>query len=143
MRQQTIYTVLLTSILMGGCTIVQAPDESSARPRPTQASMPQGQTMKDILSAHANQSSVAPVAEYRKVTVNAPPANGLTNYVDYTRSQQKELNGIFPRLPNPDMCMYVYPHLSNEQATVPGYTSCFPLYDRNQYALPGEMNAAW
>jgi conjugative transfer region lipoprotein (TIGR03751 family) len=39
--------------------------------------------------------------------------------------------------------MYVYPHLSNEQATVPGYTSCFPLYDRNQYALPGEMNAAW
>jgi conjugative transfer region lipoprotein (TIGR03751 family) len=59
----------------------------------------------------------------------------------YTRSEAKELKGIFPRLPNPDLCMYVYPHLSLEEATIPGYSSCFSLYDKNHYALPGEMPA--
>lgn len=68
---------------------------------------------------------------------------GETNHEAYSRNAKKELNGLFPRLPNPDLCMYVYPHLSSENATVPGYTSCFAMYDTNQFALPGEMNAIW
>ena len=68
---------------------------------------------------------------------------GDTNYKAYTRTQRNELNGIFPRLPNPDLCMYVFPHLSGENATVPGYSSCFAMYDTNQYALPGETSAIW
>jgi len=60
----------------------------------------------------------------------------------YTRTERKELKGLFPRLPNPDMCMYVFPHLSSEGATIPGYSSCFSLYDKNHYALPGEMSTA-
>jgi conjugative transfer region lipoprotein (TIGR03751 family) len=43
----------------------------------------------------------------------------------------------FPRLPNPDLVMYVYPHLAGTQAPVPGYSTVFPLYE-SQYALPGE-----
>ena len=50
-----------------------------------------------------------------------------------------EIRNLFPRLPNPDLVLYVYPHLSGtEQAPVPGYSTVFPFYQRVQYALPGE-----
>ena len=46
----------------------------------------------------------------------------------------------FPRLPNPDMVIYVFPHLTGgEPVPVPGYSSVFPFYSRVQYALPGEL----
>jgi len=45
----------------------------------------------------------------------------------------------FARLPNPDLILYVYPHLAGEEGTpVPGYVTRFPLYERVEYALPGE-----
>lgn len=43
----------------------------------------------------------------------------------------------FPRLPDPDMVLYIYPHL-NGNTPVPGYSTVFPFYTRPQYALPGE-----
>jgi conjugative transfer region lipoprotein (TIGR03751 family) len=57
----------------------------------------------------------------------------------YTRTAANEIEQLFPRLPNPDLVMYVYPHLSgNEPVPVPGYSTVFPFYSRIQYALPGE-----
>ncbi|MGP0172677.1 TIGR03751 family conjugal transfer lipoprotein [Pseudomonas sp. NCHU5208] len=57
----------------------------------------------------------------------------------YTRSAQNEIYNLFPRLPNPDLVMYVYPHLvGNEPAPVPGYSTVFPFFSRVQYAMPGE-----
>jgi len=57
----------------------------------------------------------------------------------YTRTAESEIRSLFPRLPNPDLLLYVYPHLSGtEQAPVPGYSTVFPFYQRVQYALPGE-----
>ncbi|WP_134611809.1 TIGR03751 family conjugal transfer lipoprotein, partial [Pseudomonas aeruginosa] len=45
----------------------------------------------------------------------------------------------FQRLPNPDLVMYVYPHLAGTAPVpIPGYTTVFPLYQRVQYAMPGE-----
>ena len=45
----------------------------------------------------------------------------------------------FQRLPNPDLVMYVFPHLTGtDPVPVPGYTTVFPLYQRVQYAMPGE-----
>ncbi|EDW2793181.1 TIGR03751 family conjugal transfer lipoprotein [Salmonella enterica] len=43
----------------------------------------------------------------------------------------------FPRLPNPDMVLYVFPHL-NGDTPVPSYSTVFPFYTRPQYAFPGE-----
>lgn len=58
----------------------------------------------------------------------------------YTRSANNEIQATFPRLPNPTLVMYVYPHIStSSQLPVPGYSTAFPLYERPQYALPGEM----
>lgn len=57
----------------------------------------------------------------------------------YTRTAQNEIERLFHRLPNPDLVMYVFPHLAGtEPVPVPGYSTVFPLHRRVQYALPGE-----
>ena len=59
--------------------------------------------------------------------------------VRYTRTARNEIHRQFQRLPNPDLAMYVYPHLAGtDPVPVPGYTTVFPLYQRVQYAMPGE-----
>lgn len=61
------------------------------------------------------------------------------NQMNYSRHAQNEIYSQFKRLPNPDLVMYVFPHLSGtEPVPVPGYTTVFPLYQRVRYALPGE-----
>lgn len=57
----------------------------------------------------------------------------------YTRTAANEIYRQFHRLPNPDLVMYVFPHLAgNDPVPVPGYTTVFPFYQRVQYAMPGE-----
>ncbi|QDF96925.1 TIGR03751 family conjugal transfer lipoprotein [Azoarcus sp. DD4] len=57
----------------------------------------------------------------------------------YTRTAANEIYRQFHRLPNPDLVMYVFPHLAgSDPVPVPGYTTVFPLYQRVQYAMPGE-----
>ena len=57
----------------------------------------------------------------------------------YTRTAHNEVQRQFLRLPNPDLVMYVFPHLAgSDPVPIPGYTTVFPLYQRVQYAMPGE-----
>jgi conjugative transfer region lipoprotein (TIGR03751 family) len=57
----------------------------------------------------------------------------------YTRTAANEIDRQFHRLPNPDLVMYVFPHLAgSDPVPVPGYSTVFPLYQRVQYAMPGE-----
>jgi len=59
--------------------------------------------------------------------------------MQYTRTAENEIYRQFQRLPNPDLVMYVFPHLTGTEAVpVTGYTTVFPLYQRVQYAMPGE-----
>lgn len=70
-------------------------------------------------------------ADDKQVT---PAANAT-----YTRTAATEIYRQFHRLPNPDLVMFVFPHLAGtDPVPVPGYTTLFPLYQRVQYALPGE-----
>lgn len=63
----------------------------------------------------------------------------LQDNAAYSRTAQNEIYSQFKRLPNPDLVMYVFPHLAgSDPAPVPGYTTVFPLYQRVQYAMPGE-----
>jgi len=62
-----------------------------------------------------------------------------TSQYGYTRTAGNELNNLFPKLPNPTIVMYVYPHLAGlDEAPVPGYSTAFTLYKEEHYALPGE-----
>jgi conjugative transfer region lipoprotein (TIGR03751 family) len=57
----------------------------------------------------------------------------------YTRTAANEIRSQFRRLPNPDLVLYVFPHLAgSEQSPVPGYSTVFPFYKQVHYALPGE-----
>jgi conjugative transfer region lipoprotein (TIGR03751 family) len=57
----------------------------------------------------------------------------------YTREAANEIHSQFSRLPNPDLMIYIYPHLAGDQSVpVPGYSTVFPLYQKPQYAMPGE-----
>lgn len=58
---------------------------------------------------------------------------------DFTRNAANEIYRQFKRLPNPDLLMYVFPHLAGtDPVPVPGYSTVFPFYQRVQYAMPGE-----
>jgi conjugative transfer region lipoprotein (TIGR03751 family) len=62
----------------------------------------------------------------------------------YTRDAAREIHRQFHRLPNPDLVMYVFPHLAgSDPVPVPGYSTVFPLYRRAPYALPGERLEAY
>ncbi|EDT2963647.1 TIGR03751 family conjugal transfer lipoprotein [Salmonella enterica subsp. enterica] len=57
----------------------------------------------------------------------------------YTRTAANEIQSQFVRLPNPDLVMYIWPHLTGDSPVpVPGYSTVFPFYTQVQYAQPGE-----
>ena len=55
----------------------------------------------------------------------------------YTREAATEIATRFPRVPNPTLVMYVFPHLARDMP-VPGYVTTFPSWESAPYALPGE-----
>ncbi len=58
---------------------------------------------------------------------------------DYTRTATTELTTLFPELPNPKLSMYVYPHITNSNMPVPGYSTSFYLYEVTPFAMHGEI----
>ena len=68
------------------------------------------------------------------------PQAGIEHYRGFVREAANEIDVMFPRLPNPTLVMYVFPHLSGDERTpVPGYVTTFPFYPTVEYALPGEV----
>lgn len=67
------------------------------------------------------------------------PAASAKEQQSYSRTAADEIRSQFVRLPNPDLVMYIFPHLAGESPVpIPGYSTVFPLYTRIQYAMPGE-----
>ena len=125
---------LAISLLLGACSSTPTTDHSAKKKSKTVADI-----MKRQTGSKAREDYRKPPQTWQ--TSPAYQSDLIGKNVSYTRSEAKELHGLFPRLTNPDLCMYIYPHLSLENATIPGYSSCFSLYDQNQYALPGEVPA--
>lgn len=110
-------------------------------------------TSKEALLAHGdatmlgiwNQSAAGHrTLDEARDTLRRPliATEGAANPIDptaYTRTARNEIERLFHRLPNPDLVMYVFPHLAGtESVPVPGYSTVFPFYAHVQYALPGE-----
>jgi integrating conjugative element protein (TIGR03752 family) len=77
----------------------------------------------------------------RAVLAARGPGRGEQGLDGWTRTAEDEIAARFPRLPNPTLVLYVYPHLTAEGHPVPGYATSFPLYEGVEYALPGEAEA--
>lgn len=106
-----------------------------------------GQTMLDIWSREASGTGGGHTArelmdarQALRRPLSTTDIQGMpADQASYTRTAQTEIYSQFKRLPNPDLVMYVFPHLAGtDPVPVPGYSTVFPLYQRVQYALPGE-----
>jgi conjugative transfer region lipoprotein (TIGR03751 family) len=96
--------------------------------------------MKAIYEAHLEALGTDGAPSLRQALGTRPLGNGDGDLAGYARTAETELETRFPRLPNPTLVMFVFPHLSgSERVPVPGYATTFPLYERVEYALPGEV----
>ncbi len=131
MRQplKAISAIVSISLLLGGCAGTK------------EAVLPQdGPPMEAIYDAHMTALAVQDPTVVRTALGTRPINTGEADLDGYTREAFNELDVTFPRLPNPSLVLYVFPHLVGAERTpVPGYTTTFPLYERVEYALPGEV----
>jgi conjugative transfer region lipoprotein (TIGR03751 family) len=129
--------LLLAITLLGGCATRK------------EELLPHGdRTMQGLWQQHAGDGGTGPLATRRLLDARQQLRRPLTEgdirsapavAAHYTRTAQNEIRRQFHRLPNPDLVMYVFPHLvGTDPVPVPGYSTVFPLYQRVQYAMPGE-----
>ncbi|MGM3182628.1 TIGR03751 family conjugal transfer lipoprotein [Dickeya oryzae] len=108
-----------------------------------------GRTMQDIWQQESGNGGSPGQMAYRQLldarqSLRRPLSHAdvktfSTEQESYTRTAANDVRSQFQRLPNPDLLMYVFPHLAGtDPVPVPGYTTIFPLYQRVQYAMPGE-----
>lgn len=122
--------LMLAALLLTGCSTSK--DEM----------LPPGDgTMLDLWQNKASSARTTTEARgvLRRELTDSDLATRQSLEESYTRDAQNEIQQLFPRLPNPDMVIYIYPHMAGKDpAPVPGYSSVFSFYSRVQYALPGE-----
>lgn len=126
--------LLMVMTLLAGC----ATDKEKLLPH-------NGSTMLDVWNQETGSNVAASQAIRRLVDARQQlrrPLSEQHSTIDgsaYTRTARNEIYRQFHRLPDPDLVMYVFPHLAgNDPVPVPGYSTVFPLYQRVQYAIPGE-----
>jgi conjugative transfer region lipoprotein (TIGR03751 family) len=99
-----------------------------------------GATMKTIYTEHFNDIGMRDSMRVRRQLKSRPLESDVADLAGYLRDAFNELDAHFPRLPNPTLVMYVFPHLAGEERVpVPGYATTFPMYRQVEYALPGEL----
>jgi conjugative transfer region lipoprotein (TIGR03751 family) len=71
---------------------------------------------------------------------NGSPQKGdyATDVTNYTRDSGNELSIVFPELGNPMLVMFVYPHITESNLPVPGYSTSFRMFEKTPFAMPGE-----
>lgn len=118
-------------------------------------------TLISMLSACATKDAIIPVPEHdmktvydrhmqgigdgqlydKRSLVRRPMVEGDVALSDYVRTEKTQLEARFKMLPNPTMYMFVAPHLAADtQVPIPGYLTEFKMWERDHYALPGEVS---
>ena len=98
-----------------------------------------GPDMATIYATHQRAAGTQRNPAQQREGLDRPIARGTGDLHAYTQQAANEIDPVFPLLPNPQMVMFVFPHLSAEGAPVPGYATVFPMYAIDQYAMPGEV----
>ena len=121
---------LLLLLLLNGCSTSQ------------QSTLPQPNTdVKAVWETQMGMGTHDELLQQRSQLRRAlQPELLAQRQADYTRNSYREVFNQFPRLPNPDVVFYVYPHRTGAMP-VPGYSTVFPLYERVHYATPGDAKA--
>ena len=121
----------LISLVLAGC----ASTKDTVLPQ-------DGPSMKAIYEGHVHEMNADNPQVIRGELGSRSIVSGDAALHGYTRDAFNEIDVLFPRLPNPTLVMYIFPHLAGEAgAPVPGYTTAFPMYKQVEYALPGEVRS--
>ena len=121
----------LISLVLAGC----ASTKDTVLPQ-------DGPSMKAIYEGHVHEMNADNPQVIRGELGSRSIVSGDAALHGYTRDAFNEIDVLFPRLPNPTLVMYIFPHLAGEAgAPVPGYTTAFPMYEQVEYALPGEVRS--
>lgn len=117
-----------------------------------EALLPHGDaTMLDLWNQHAGDEASPGRASLqearsalRRPLTNQESTASRSESSTYTRTAENEINAQFERLPDPDLILYVFPHLAGaDPVPVPGYSTVFSFYERVHYAMPGERTRAF
>ena len=124
--RRTLITLLAWTSLLGACTAgkqaVVAPDAPGIR---------------TIYDKHMQEGGHEDLSGLRQSVQKNLPAHAIA--LDPATPLVASHRTRFARVPNPELIMYVYPHLAGpEQVPVPGYFTAFSMYARIHYARPGE-----
>lgn len=132
LRLKTKYGLfLLFTLVVAGCGTSQK----------TLLPVDENITMQSLWNRHTGGSQT--LTDKRSQLRRPPEDIPLQTQQHFTRTAASEIHAQFKRLPNPDLVMYVYPHLTEgESVPVPGYSTVFPLYTRVNYSMPGERTEA-
>lgn len=124
----TAAPVLISALLLCGC----ATSKDTVLPQ-------DGKPMKQIYEEHFERIGEQGMDRARG-QLGRVSSSSEANLHGYVRDVYNEIRTTFPRLPNPTLVMFVFPHLAGpEGVPVPGYATSFTMFDRLEYALPGEL----
>lgn len=120
----TKHVLVIFYIFLGGCATepIYLPDD--------------GPTSKEVFEG-ANGRSGASLGSGKLNPVDELPYE--QHETAWSRNRDNEIEQQFPTIPNHQINGYVFPHLTSRGHPVPGYTTGFFLYDKPQFALPGEV----
>jgi conjugative transfer region lipoprotein (TIGR03751 family) len=136
---------LITGLLLSGCSVAgprHSPIVEATQNSPTVLDIYRGQTTgesgADGAATPGDAKRQAPRDLLHSQSRIRAVAVGDSDTQRYW-SALEPMNQRFARVPNPDLVMVVFPHLSKGKYPVPGYVTTFPMYETAQYALPGEV----
>tara|TARA_R110002110_G_scaffold158656_1_gene356146 strand:+ start:25827 stop:26216 length:390 start_codon:yes stop_codon:yes gene_type:complete len=119
---------LSISLLLAGC----ASSKDTILPQ-------NGPSMRDIYDAHVQTSEGEDPRRRLPAAGLRAPGHHLSDLGAAARADYRAISARFMRVSNPTLVMYIFPHLAGAHwVPVPGYSTVFPLYERAEYALPGE-----
>lgn len=95
-------------------------------------------TMKEIFEEQTGAGGFDALQQ-READIRARPV-AAEDYLTEVHPYPGRIQHLFPALPNPDIFMYVKPHVVGVSgAPVPAYITRFTMYARIQYAMPNEV----
>jgi conjugative transfer region lipoprotein (TIGR03751 family) len=126
-HKQTIQALILTTLIsLAGCS-----SKGSVIPK---SDVSIADVYKNRMNKTANRSM--------RLAVNEPLEHANVDVDAYTLLNMKQTN--YKYLPNPTLYMYVNYRLSEvDRSPIPSFLTEFKLYERDEYALPSEININW
>ena len=123
MRTIMILMLILSSISLSACSNMAG----NVVPRT-------GPTMEQVYDNMEHEINGKNITQIKS---NSPPIPTELNIKSSLPVNAK--NSVFRKIPNPELKMYVYPHLAGrDEIPIPGYYTAFDAYTQNHYGLKNE-----